>query len=132
MENLNKAYKLGATTVGGAVGYLFGGWDTLLQILIGFVIADYVTGMMAAFTEGKLKSSIGYRSIPKKLMIFVMVYIANMLDSAIGDGSIFRNATIFFYLSNELLSIIENAGRMNVPIPNVIKKGVEVLRGRDK
>ncbi|MGF7429576.1 phage holin family protein [Thermoanaerobacterium thermosaccharolyticum] len=119
------------TAFGGALAsYLFGGWSALLGILLAFVIFDYVTGVIAAGIEGKLSSNVGLKGIAKKVAIFVIVAVANLVDRALGNAHIFRDATIFFYLANELLSIIENVGRSGVPIPEVIKKAVAVLQGK--
>ena len=118
-------------SIGGALAsYLFGGWSALLGILLAFVIFDYVTGVIAAAIEGKLSSNVGLKGIAKKVGIFVIVAVANLVDRALGNAHIFRDATIFFYLANELLSIIENVGRSGVPIPEVIKKAVAVLQGK--
>ena len=119
------------TAFGGALAsYLFGGWSALLGILLAFVIFDYITGVIAAGIEGKLSSNVGLKGIAKKVGIFVIVAVANLVDRALGNAHIFRDATIFFYLANELLSIIENVGRSGVPIPEVIKKAVAVLQGK--
>jgi toxin secretion/phage lysis holin len=119
------------TAFGGALAsYLFGGWSALLGILLAFVIFDYITGVIAAAIEGKLSSNVGLKGIAKKVAIFVIVAVANLVDRALGNAHIFRDATIFFYLANELLSIIENVGRSGVPIPEVIKKAVAVLQGK--
>jgi toxin secretion/phage lysis holin len=127
MENLFKT----AIAVGGAAAsYLFGGWSTLLGVLLTFVVIDYVSGVIAAGAEGKLKSKVGLIGIARKVFIFVMVAIAHLVDSALGDQHVLRDATIFFYLANELLSIIENAGRVGLPVPAPIQKAVEVLKGK--
>jgi toxin secretion/phage lysis holin len=126
---LDKIFKTIITVIGAVIGYLWG-WSPLLPILLIFVVLDYISGMMAAFTEGKLNSSIGFRSIPKKIMIFVIVSIAHLIDTSFGDSHMFRDAAIFFYLANELLSIIENAGRIGLPIPNQLTKAIEVLKGK--
>jgi toxin secretion/phage lysis holin len=127
MENLFKT----AVAVGGAAAsYLFGGWSTLLGVLLTFVVIDYVSGVIAAGAEGKLKSKVGLIGIARKVFIFAMVAIAHLVDSALGDQHVLRDATIFFYLANELLSIIENAGRVGLPVPTPIKKAVEVLKGK--
>ncbi|HHV74983.1 MAG TPA: phage holin family protein [Thermoanaerobacterium sp.] len=119
------------TAFGGALAsYLFGGWSALLGILLVFVIFDYITGVIAAGIEGKLSSNAGLKGIAKKVGIFVIVAVANLVDRALGNAHIFRDATIFFYLANELLSIIENVGRSGIPIPEVIKKAVAVLQGK--
>jgi toxin secretion/phage lysis holin len=102
----------------------------LLQILVAFVIIDYVSGLLASATEGKLSSKIGFRGIAKKLMIFCLVAAGHLVDRAIGDGHIIGDTVIFFYLGNELLSILENAGRTGLPVPNQIKNAVQILKGK--
>ena len=92
---MDKIFKTIITVFGAVVGYLWG-WSPLLAILLVFVVLDYVSGMMAAFTEGKLNSSIGFRSIPKKIMIFVIVAITHLIDTNFGDSHMFRDAAIFF------------------------------------
>jgi toxin secretion/phage lysis holin len=126
-ENISKTI----CSVGGALAsYLFGGWSALLEILLAFVAIDYITGVIAAGIEGKLNSSIGWKGIAKKVGIFVIVAVANLVDRALGDAHIFRDATIFFYLANELLSIIENTGRIGLPVPDAIQKAVAILKGK--
>jgi len=119
------------TAFGSALAsYLFGGWSALLGVLLAFVITDYITGVMAAGIEGKLNSSIGWKGISRKVMIFVLVAMAHLVDMALGDSNVFRDATIFFYLANELLSIIENTGRIGLPVPDAIQKAVAILKGK--
>ncbi|MEN2765782.1 phage holin family protein [Ornithinibacillus xuwenensis] len=130
MERFDLILKYGSVGLGGAVGYLWGGWSELLSILLTFVVIDYITGILAAGKEGKLNSSVGFRSIPKKVMIFLLVAVGHLIDGAMGDSHMFRDAVIFFYLANELLSILENAGRIGLPIPSVLSKAVEVLKGK--
>jgi len=120
-----------AAAVGGAiVSFLFGGWSALLTILLAFVVLDYISGVLAAGKEGKLNSDIGLWGIARKVSIFVVVAIAHLVDTALGDAHLFRDAAIFFYLANEVLSITENLGRIGAPIPGIIKQAVEVLRGK--
>lgn len=117
--------------VGGAIAsYAFGGWSALLSILLTFVAMDYISGVLAAAKEGKLNSNIGIWGIPKKVSIFVVVAVAHLVDTALGESHLFRDAAIFFYLANEALSITENLGRLGAPIPPIIKQAVEVLRGK--
>jgi toxin secretion/phage lysis holin len=117
---------------GAAASYLFGGWSSLLSILLTFVVFDYITGVVAAGKEGKLSSEVGLWGIPKKIAIFAIVAVAHLVDTALGDAHLFRDAAIFFYLANELLSITENLGRIGVPIPGAIQRAVEVLRGKSE
>lgn len=127
MENVVKTI----AAVGGAIAsYAFGGWSALLSILLTFVAMDYISGVLAAGKEGKLNSDIGLWGIARKVSIFVVVAIAHLVDTALGDAHLFRDAAIFFYLANEVLSITENLGRIGAPIPGIIKQAVEVLRGK--
>jgi toxin secretion/phage lysis holin len=125
MENL---FKIIIAIGGTAASFLFGGWSVLLNFLLVCVVLDYVSGVFAAGKEGKLSSEVGFWSIPKKVAIFAVVAIAHLVDTALGDGHLFRDAAIFFYLANEILSMTENLGRLGVPIPSVVQKAVEVLR----
>lgn len=128
MESIIKYASAG---IGAVISFVFGGWSTLLSILLAFVAFDYISGIIASATEGKLSSKIGFKAIPKKVMIFVMVAMGNLVDQALGgDNHIFRDGVIFFYLANELLSIIENAGRAGLPIPEQIKNAVDILKGK--
>lgn len=130
MEKWEVIYKFGFATIGGVGGYLFGGWSALLQILVAFVAIDYVTGFIASGAEGKLSSKIGFKGIFKKLMIFALVAVAHLIDKLIGEAHVIRDAVIFFYCGNELLSILENAGRTGLPVPDQIKSAVQVLKGK--
>src|SRR5690606_20413472 len=109
LENL---YKSIIAVGGAAASYLFGGWSALLSILLTFVVLDYVTGFLAAAKKGKLNSEVGLWGIAKKVAIFFVVAVAHLVDTALGDAHLFRDAAIFFYLANELLSITENTGRL--------------------
>jgi toxin secretion/phage lysis holin len=126
----SKLFRTIIAGLGGVASYAFGGWSALLGILLAFVVVDYVSGVVAAALEGRLSSSVGLRGIARKVFIFVMVAIAHQVDSALGENHLFRDATIFFYLANELLSVLENVGRIGVPIPPGIQRAVEILRGR--
>lgn len=108
--------------IGGWLGYFLGGCDGLLYALIAFVAIDYVTGVMCAVADRKLSSEVGFKGIFKKVLIFMLVGIANILDmQVIGTGSVLRTAVIFFYISNEGVSLLENAGHLGLPIPEKLK-----------
>jgi len=126
--------QIGLTAVGGFLGWFLGGVDGFLYALVAFVAIDYVTGIMCAIVERVLSSEIGYRGIFKKVLIFALVGVAHIIDqNIIGDGSIIRTAVIFFYLSNEGISIIENATRLGLPIPEKLRDVLEQLKdGGDK
>jgi len=119
------------TAAGGGLGYFLGGWDGFLYALLAFVIIDYVTGLMCAVLDKKLSSEVGFRGIFKKVLIFSLVAIGNIVDqSVIGDGSVIRTAVIFFYLSNEGVSILENAAHIGLPVPQKLKDILEQLHNR--
>ncbi|MGG3841811.1 phage holin family protein [Anoxybacillus kestanbolensis] len=132
MERLDIIYKTCAVALGAVVGYLFGESTGLLLALFWMVVIDYVSGLAAGYTEKTLSSKIGFKGIIKKVMIFIMVALAHQVDSALGTRNMFRDATIVFYMANELLSIFENAGRMGVPVPDRLTQAVEVLKGKSK
>lgn len=118
-------------TAGGAASFLWGGWSAALGSLLFFVATDYVTGVVAAAKEGQLSSQVGVYGIARKVGVFAIVALAHMVDQQLGDGHMFRDGTVAFYLANEALSIIENAGRIGVPIPPKVKETIQVLRGKD-
>lgn len=124
----NTSVKTLVAVGGAAASYLFGGWSYLLSVLLTFVVLDYASGVAAAFKEGALRSDIGLWGIARKVMVFGIVAVAHLVDTSLGDSHMFRDAAIFFYLTNELLSLIENAGRLGAPVPPLLQKAVEVLR----
>lgn len=112
--------------VGGWLGYFLGGWDGFLYALLTFVVIDYITGLMCAVLDKKLSSEVGFRGIFKKVLIFSLVAIGHIIDkNVIGDGSVIRTAVIFFYLSNEGISILENAVHIGLPVPQRLKDILE-------
>lgn len=127
---MESTLKVLVAVAGSAASFLFGGWSSLLSILLAFVVIDYVTGVAAAAKEGKLNSTVGGWGIAKKVSIFVIVAVAHLVDTALGDAHLFRDAAVFFYISNELLSLLENSGRLGAPIPPALQKAVEVLKGK--
>ena len=117
--------------IGGWLGYFLGGCDGLLIALLLFVITDYITGVMCAIADKKLSSAVGFKGICRKVIIFLLVGIANILDmQVIGTGSVLRTAVIFFYISNEGVSLLENEGHLGLPIPVKIKSVLEQLHDR--
>ena len=120
------------TAVGGWLGYFLGGCDGLLIALVVFVTVDYITGVMCAVADKKLSSEVGFKGICRKVLIFLLVGIANILDvQIIGTGSVLRTAVIFFYISNEGVSLTENAAHLGLPIPEKLKTVLEQLHDRD-
>jgi toxin secretion/phage lysis holin len=121
------------TAVGGWLGYFLGGCDGLFYALIVFVVIDYITGIMYAIINQSLSSEVGFKGICRKVLIFLLVGIANILDvQVIGSGSVLRTAVIFFYLSNEGVSILENAAFLSLPVPEKIKIVLEQLHDRSE
>ena len=121
------------TGIGGWLGYFLGGCDGLIMALILFVVMDYVTGVMCAINDRSLSSEVGFRGICRKVLIFMLVGIANVMDvQIIGTGSVLRTAVIFFYLSNEGISLLENAGHLGLPIPAKLKLVLEQLHDKSE
>ena len=119
------------TAIGGWLGWFLGGCDGLMYALIAFVVVDYITGIMCAIVDKRLSSAVGFKGICKKVLIFLLVGVANILDvNIIGSGSVLRTAAIFFYLSNEGVSLLENASHLGLPVPNAVKEVLQQLHDR--
>jgi toxin secretion/phage lysis holin len=120
--------------IGGWLGWFLGGYDGFLYALIAFISVDYILGVFCGILEKHLSSDVGARGIFKKVVIFSLVGVAHVIDqNIIGDGSAIRTAVIFFYLSNEGISIIENSTRLGLPIPDKLRDILEQLKdGGDK
>ena len=120
------------TVIGGWLGYFMGGLDGMLIALIVFMALDYVTGVMCAIVDRKLSSAVGFKGICKKVLILMLVGVANIIDvHVVGSGSALRGAVICFYLSNEGLSLLENAAHIGLPIPEKLKDILSQLHNRD-
>lgn len=119
------------TGVGGWLGYFLGGCDGLLIALVVFALFDYLSGVMCAVQDKKLSSAVGFKGICRKVLIFILVGVANVIDvHVLGEVGILRTAVIFFYLSNEGLSLVENAAHLGLPIPAKLKAVLEQLHDR--
>ena len=117
--------------VGGWLGWFLGGCDGLLYALLAFVTLDYITGIMCAIVDQKLSSAVGFKGIFRKVLIFALEGIGHILDThVIGTGSVLRTAVIFFYISNEGVSLVENAAHLGLPIPKKLKSVLEQLHDR--
>lgn len=122
MKDLMNAVQFTIAAIGGYVGYFLGGCDGFLYALLVFITLDYITGVMLAIVERNLSSEIGFKGIFKKVLILVMVAVGYILDSKIiGNGSAIRTAVIFFYISNEGISILENSSKLGLPVPEKLK-----------
>ncbi len=139
MDNTKKAVSTAIGMAGAALMALLGGWDTALQTLIGFMAADYITGVIVAAVFGKsnkteggaLSSAAGLRGLFRKGGMLILVYIACQLDFLVGANYI-RDAVIIALVTNEMVSILENLGLMGVPIPAAVTKALEILKNKTK
>ena len=121
------------TALGGWLGYFLGGMDGLLIALIVFAVLDYGTGVMCAIEDKTLSSAVGFRGIARKVIIFMLVGVGHILDThVVGTGSALRTAVIFFYLSNEGISLLENAAHLGLPIPEKLKAILEQIHSRSE
>lgn len=137
MKEIWNWIQLAFAAVGGFLGWFLGGYDGFLYALVAFVSIDYLTGVLCAIIDKKLSSEIGARGIFKKVLIFALVGVAHILDTQIlgtagENGGVLRTAVIFFYLSNEGVSILENASHIGLPIPEKLKEVLKQLHGRDE
>lgn len=129
MKNFIEAAQYAFAALGGAVGAVMGGFDGFLYALIVFVVVDYLTGVMVAVLDKKLSSEVGFHGIFKKVVIFALVAVGHIVDFyVIQNGSVIRTAVIFFYLSNEGISILENASVLGLPVPQKLKDVLEQLK----
>lgn len=113
---------------GGFIGWFLGGNDGFIYALLAFVVIDYITGIMCAIADKELSSEVGFKGICKKVLIFALVGIGNLLDIYIlGQAGILRNVVIFFYLSNEGVSILENSAHLGLPVPEKLKEILKQL-----
>ena len=131
MKEFWNIIQVALAAVGGWLGWFLGGCDGLLYALIAFVVIDYITGVMCAINDKTLSSAVGFKGICKKVLIFLMVGIGHILDAkVIGTGSVLRTAFIFFYISDEGISLIENAAHLGLPIPQKLRDVLEQLHNR--
>lgn len=132
MKELWNTLQLVLAAVGAYLGWFLGGMDGLIYAMLVFVIADYATGVMCAISDRHLSSETGFKGICKKILIFVLIGVANLIDIyIIKSGSMLRTATIFFYLSNEGISLLENAAHLGLPVPEKIKKILKQLNEKE-
>lgn len=133
MKNIINNLQLIFTAIGGYLGFFLGGLDGFIYALVTFVVIDYLTGIMAAIVERKLSSEIGFRGIFKKVLIYLLVTVGNIIDkNLVGTGGAVRTAVIFFYISNEGISVIENSIRIGLPVPEKLKNVLEQLQHKEE
>ena len=133
MKQIWNVIQLAFAAVGGFVGWFLGGCDGLLYTLLAFVVIDYITGVMCAVVDKTLSSAIGFKGICRKVLIFALVGIGHILDThVIGSGSVMRTAILFFYISNEGVSLVENAVHLGLPVPQKLKDVLKQLHNRSE
>ena len=131
MKQIWNGIQIAFTAFGGFLGWFLGGVDGFLYALIAFTVIDYITGVMCAITDKNLSSAVGFKGICRKVLIFTLVGIGNIVDVyVLGQGGVLRTAVIFFYLSNEGVSIMENTAHLGLPIPAKLKEVLEQLHER--
>ena len=131
MKEIWTGVQLALSALGGVCGWFFGGIDGFMYALIAFVVIDYATGVMCAIADHKLSSAVGFVGICRKVLIFVLVGVGHVLDAnVLGQGDVLRTAVIFFYLSNEGISLLENAAHLGLPIPEKLKQILGQLHDR--
>ena len=129
MDNIFKNIMAGICTV---LSFLFGDMEGLMVALVALIILDYISGVIAAAVEKRLSSEVGARGIAKKIFMLLIVALANIVDiNVIGDGHVLKTVTVVFYICNECISLIENAGRIGVPVPKKLLDVLEQLRDKD-
>ncbi len=132
MDNMVYSIKMGAMMLGAVVGAVIGELDGMLKALLIFMTIDYLTGLLVGVKRNNLSSAVGFWGLAKKVFILLLVIVGNVLDvHVIGSGAVMRSAVIAFYLANEGLSILENAGNLGVPYPEKLRKVLAQLKEDD-
>ena len=133
MKQIWSGIQIAFTAFGGFLGWFLGGVDGFLYALIAFTVIDYITGVMCAITDKNLSSSIGFKGICRKVLIFILVGMGNMIDVyLLGAPGVLRTAVIFFYLSNEGVSLLENSAHLGLPVPEKLRAVLEQLHDRSE
>ena len=133
MRSIWTGIQIAFSAIGGFIGWFLGGFDGFLYALIAFAVIDYITGVMCAISDKKLSSEVGFKGICRKVLVFVLVGIGNLVDVyVLGEAGVLRTAVIFFYLSNEGVSLLENSAHLGLPIPQKLKSVLEQLHNRNE
>lgn len=132
MRSIWTGIQIAFSAIGGFIGWLLGGFDGFLYALIAFAVIDYITGVMCAISDKRLSSEVGFKGICRKVLIFVLVGIGNLVDVyVLGEAGVLRTAVIFFYLSNEGVSLLENSAHLGLPIPEKLKEVLQHLHKKE-
>lgn len=132
MRHMDKVFNSTVAIVATAFTYLFGGWDTAIIVLITFMVLDYITGVLYAWNTKTISSEVGLKGLSKKLLIILVLIGAVMLDRMMSNGTwVFRTLVCYFYIANEGISLLENAGNLGLPIPEKLKSALEQLKDKE-
>lgn len=132
MRSIWTGIQIAFSAIGGFIGWLLGGFDGFLYALIAFAVIDYITGVMCAISDKSLSSEVGFKGICRKVLIFILVGIGNIIDVyVLGDAGVLRTAVIFFYLSNEGVSLLENSAHLGLPVPDKLKDVLQQLHNKE-
>lgn len=130
---MNNAFNSVVAVIATSLTYLFGGWDTAIAVLIGFMVVDYITGVLYAWNTKTISSEVGLKGLSKKFLIILILIGAVLLDRLISNGTwMFRTLVCYFYIANEGISLMENAGNLGLPIPKKLKTALEQLRDKNE
>lgn len=130
---MNNAVKSIIAAVCAMFGFVFGDLNGLMIALVALIILDYISGVIAAVVEKKLSSEVGAKGIAKKIFMLLIVAVANIVDiNVIGEGHVLKSVTVVFYIANECISLIENAGRLGVPVPKKLLDVLEQLKSKEE
>ncbi len=130
---MNNAVKSIIAAVCAVFGFVFGDLNGLMVALVALIVLDYISGVIAAVVEKKLSSEVGAKGIAKKIFMLLIVAVANIVDiNVIGEGHVLKNVTVVFYIANECISLIENAGRLGVPVPKKLLDVLEQLKSKEE
>jgi toxin secretion/phage lysis holin len=131
MSGREAAFNLSAAIIGGWLTFLFGGWDMCIMVTASFMLIDYSTGLIVAWINKAVSSSVGFKGILKKSLILVVIIVATLLDRLLNDGVwVFRTLTCYFFIANEGISIIENTTKVGVPWPTKLVDALEQLKDK--
>ncbi len=130
---MNDIFKAVMAAVCSVLGFVFGDMDGMMLALVALIVLDYISGVIAAAVEKKLSSAVGAKGIAKKLFMLLIVAVANIVDiNVVGEGHVLRTVTTVFYIANECISLIENAGRIGVPVPKKLMDVLEQLKDKNE
>lgn len=133
MDLLNKYFKEGVAIAGTGLTWLFGDWDTALEILVLFMVLDYCTGVLKSYVNHQLSSDSGLKGIARKCVILIVLIIAVALDRLLETGHwVFRTLICYFYIANEGISVLENCAALGLPIPPRLSEALIQLKDGEK